>query len=173
MFNQNATITGGMNSNIHAIPLPTPVAAKYSAVATSNLLNILLGILLSGETFTTPYMVVYCNGDTTIHGPFTGKGIVFVNGNVTIDSNMTYTLPSDEAAIIVTGNVTVNSSSTNFIGYWYCGGTFSITSNSVLTRGCIVTNNISTSGHFTASYDPTIWNTPGEANRMKLPGFWP
>lgn len=169
----SAVVTGLVSSNTLPIPLPTPNASNYSAVASSSLLNLLLGILLSGETFTSPYMVIYCDGDTKINGVFTGKGVVFVNGNVTINGNMSYLLPSDEVAVIVTGNVTVQSSSTAFCGYWYCGGTFSVSSNSSLTRGCIATNALTTSGPFTATYDPIIWNTPGEAARLKLPGFWP
>ncbi|MHB8635898.1 MAG: hypothetical protein ACYC96_05435 [Fimbriimonadaceae bacterium] len=171
---QNAAkVTGLCSANTYPIPLTAPVAANYSSISFLNLLNILLGNLLTGETFLTPYSVVYCNGNTTLSGKFTGKGIVFVNGNVTVKANMSYLLPGDEVAIIVTGNVTVTKINKKLIGYWYCGGTFSVAKGTVLTRGCIVTNSLVTPGLFTATYDPIIWNTPGEAKRMKLPGFWP
>ena len=91
------TVTGLTSSNVVPLPYPTPVASNYSAVASSSLLGILLGIVLSGEVYTTPYMVVYCTGNTSIRGTFTGKGIIFVDGNVTVNGNMSYLLPTDEA----------------------------------------------------------------------------
>lgn len=173
-FSKNsATVTGTAIGSTNPIPFPVPVAANYSAVASSSLLNILLGIILSGETFTTPYMVIYCGNDTTMSGIFSGKGVLFVNGNVTISGNMTYLLPTDEVAIIATGNVTVQNSNTSIVGYWYCGGTFTTQSNTNLTRGSIVTNTFSPGSNFSATYDPTIWTTGGEAERLKLPGVWP
>jgi hypothetical protein len=169
----SATVTGTIFGNSSSIPLPAPSSGNYASFSILNLLNLLFGNHISGETFLTSYSVIYCQGSTTINGTFTGKGIIFILGDVTVNGQMTYSSPTDELAVIATGNVTIQNSNSNIVGYWYCGGTFSASSNLTLTRGCIVTNSLSTSGAFTANYDPTIWNTPGEANRMKLPGFWP
>lgn len=168
-----ASVTGLVSSNTFPIPLPVPLASNYSSISLLNLLGFLLGNHINGEAFLAPYEVAYCLGNTTITGTISGQGIIFVNGNATVTGNLTYSSPTDEVAIIVTGNVSFSGGASNFIGYWYCGGTFSASSNLTLTRGCVVANSLTTSGAFAANYDPIIWNTPGEAYRMKLPGFWP
>jgi hypothetical protein len=169
-----AAITGAQSSHLHSIPLPSPVSSNYWGVASATMLNI-FGNSLSGYTFTRPYSVLYCDGDTTIHGTFSGKGIVFVHGDVYTDNSMSYSQASDELAIIVTGDVIVNNPShTNLVGYWDCGGTFNASYGGTVTRGCVVANAFSSSSNgFTVTYDQTIWNTLGEPKRMKLPGFWP
>jgi hypothetical protein len=169
----SATATGLVSSNVVPIPLPAPNSSNYASISLLNLLGWLLGNNINGELFLSPYEVVYCGGHTNLQGTFSGKGIVFINGNVTVNGNMSYSAPSDELAVIVTGNVTFSGGVSTIVGYWYCGGTFSAGSNLTLTRGCIVANTLTTSGNFTAYYDPIIWNTPGEAARLKLPGFWP
>jgi cytoskeletal protein CcmA (bactofilin family) len=172
--NQNgASVSGLVSSNTIPIPLPAPMASNYSSISLINLLNFLFGNNINGESFLSSYEVVYCLGNTTLKGTLSGKGIIFVNGNLNISGNLNYSSPTDEAAIIVTGNVNFFGGVSSIVGYWYCGGTFSAPWSLTLTRGCIVANALTTSGNLTATYDPIIWNTPGEAYRMKLPGFWP
>jgi len=169
----SATVTGSQLTSVVPISFPVPNPSDYSSFSILNLLNILFGNHISGQAFLIPYSVVFCQGATTINGTFTGKGIIFVQGDVTVNGTMTYGSANDELAVIVTGNVTVQNPTASFVGYWYCGGTFTGLDNSSLSRGSIATNVLADSDHFSINYDPTIWNTPGEANRMKLPGFWP
>ena len=168
-----ATVTGLVSSNVNSIPLPSPNWFNYFSVNSLFLFNPIFGNFIFGETFNTPYEVIYCQGQTSINGTIRGKGIIFVNGNLFVDGDMSYFSANDETSIIVTGNVQINNNVHNIVGYWYCGGGFSTSGNVTLTRGCIVTDWLALSGLFAATYDPTIWNTPGEAKNMKLPGFWP
>jgi hypothetical protein len=166
----HSTITGQATSSANTIPFPTVTSSNYLSLGS------LLGSLLGGHTFSPSYEVEYKNGailPVSMQGTFSGKGIIFIVGNLNITNDTSYSSSTDDVLIIVTGNVTVESGASNIVGYFYCGGTFTCSSHLTVTRGAIAANAFNAASSLTINYDPTIWTTIGEANRMKMPGFWP
>ena len=166
------TVTGKTYTHALGIVFPTIVDANY----TSGALPYLLGTM-AGDIFVGNYLVTYRNGNLTLSGGFTGKGVLFIKGDLTIGGNISYLAGADRMAVIVTGNITFTNSNTSIAGYYFCGGTCTVAAGQSVTiaPGSLVCNvlSVSATGSLAINYDPIIWTTIGEGRNMKLPGLWP
>jgi hypothetical protein len=149
-------------------------AGTYHAAATT----LISGGVIHGYVFASPtasgYPLIYSSGDTTISGYFSGSGVVFVAGNVTIDGDIT-TGVGNHLAIITSGQVWLTSSAIHINAYIFTANTLS-TGSAGRTRyftGGIVANWISVGDNFSASFDTLVRDNPVEAYNLKLPGVWP
>jgi len=179
----SSTVTGRQLTGQTAIAWPTIQTSDYLLDATAQslggyatiyLLNTTFNsVALPSSTYNGKYYLDYFTFDLSLSGSMTGKGVLYVNGNLTITGNLSYSNSSSEVAIIVKGNVTVNNSVSNVQGYIFCGGTFSHGQNLVMSRGTIVANNYSTTKDITIVRDNFVRDNNDEGAKLRLPYYWP
>lgn len=165
-------VTGSIWNRCPTIPFPAVNAADYFVGG----VPILVGGI-NGHSFTPTvvnYETLYVPGNATIRGAYSGKGVIFVGNDITIDGDIQYVDSSSVMAIIAFDDILVQPGVTRIDGYIFANDEFrSDSPNLTLGRGAIVAKRIDLNGAMTATYDPWIWNDPEEAQRLKLPGFWP
>ena len=113
----------------------------------------------------------YRNGDATLNTTYTGRGTVFINGNLTIRS-LTRLAADDEIVLIVNGNVVLESN--RIPAFLFCSGNVSYTGGGNLTiDGALFCNKLDMSGKkLTVNFDPFFWDAPRWDQRMRVPGMW-
>lgn len=179
----SSTVTGRQLTGLSTITWPTVLTTTYLTETTAASLVGYGAIYLLNTTFnsavfpSTPYQgkyyIDFFTFDLSLSGSMTGKGTLYVAGNLTITGDLTYSNSSSEVAIIVKGNVTANSSVNNLQGYIFCGGTFSHSKDLVISRGAVVTNAYSATKDLTIVRDNFIRDNNDEATRLRLPYYWP
>lgn len=170
------SVSGKTTTLSAPISFPTTVPSTYQSQAT---ITFPCNTTLAGYTFQPPtasgdYPLVYCGAGLTLSGNFSGSGVIFANGNATINGDIS-TGPNDHVVIIVNTNLTIASTAKNIHAYIFCGGTTSIdASPSLLTiESGWITKDMSPSRDILAAFDPYLRDHPVDAYRLKLPGVWP
>lgn len=168
----NLTVDGDRISNSDPITFPSVSAAQYQSSATNSLATTTINGYAFPAADASGYPIVYVGSDLSIQGTFSGNGVIFVNGNLTIAGDVSVSA-SSHLLIIVTGDVAFNAR--NLGAYLYCGGTLTFPSSgsSRTSTAGIVTANLSLGHGLNASFDPWIRDNPVEAYKMRLPGVWP
>lgn len=165
-------VTGSIWNPCPSISFPSVNATDYLVGGVSVLLG---GI--NGHSFTPTvmnYETLFFPRNATIRGTYSGKGVIFVGDDITIDGNIQYADSSSVMAIIALDDIFVQPGVSRIDGYIFANDEFrSDSPNLTLGRGAIVARRFDLNGALTATYDPWIWNDPEEAQRLKLPGFWP
>lgn len=167
---EQLTITGSVFENTPSIPMPTVDPLNYSTASGVTT----IGTSLNGYTFTTGVtgtQLLYAPSDLSLRGTFRNKGTIFVNGNVTVTSAMSYFNTSSRLTVIATGSITFDSP--NVVGYFFGNFCYTGTSGVNVSRGGLAFNNYFLSGPVTVINDPAVWNDPSEGPKMYLPGFYP
>lgn len=168
-----ATVTGNTLLNASAIPFPTVLNTNYSAVANQ---TVTAGSL-NGATFSATsgnYYLIYCSRTAvTVSGTFSGKGTVFVNGNLTVNAPITVANSSSRVAIIASGSITFTHSGPHN-AYFY-GSSVSLPLTGVtISKGALVVGQLSTlTAPITISNDPAVWTDLTEGTKHRLPGLFP
>ncbi|MEI7576650.1 MAG: hypothetical protein WCK51_07140 [Armatimonadota bacterium] len=113
----------------------------------------------------------YNDGNVTFDVQYSGRGTVFVKGNVFI-KNFARNSSTDQGLIIVDGNVTLQTN--NLSGYLICNGIVSRSGGSDLTvEGGIWANKFNLGNQeLTVVEDSFFWNSPAWDKRMRVPGMW-
>jgi Tfp pilus assembly protein PilX len=118
------------------------------------------------------------NYATTLNG-LSGT-TVWINqssGSANFSGNATIGTPSSPVLIVVNGNLNISGNFTLY-GFMFVLGASSATTNLsgniTINGGMATTDNISASGNFTLTYDPSVLNNVQTANSYyaKVPGSW-
>ena len=167
----STTVTGSTLPNAPAVPFPSFVGQNYVAAADTTFSD----SAMNGYTFALggSYPLVYCGGDLTIQGTFSGKGTIFVAGDVEVAGNMSYADSSSELVIIAAGGIDFDSGVTNAVGYFFTPNSLQIAGGLAITRGAIAAGDLEWTGMLDIAGDPDVWNTGAEGHSLKLPGMWP
>jgi hypothetical protein len=168
-----ATVTGNQNANITPLAFPTVVNTNYSTVANLTV----AGGTIGTRTFPTTasqYYLIYSSANTNINGTFTGKGTIFVNGNVTINGAVLYGNATSRVAIIAKGSITFTTSAA-CNGLYYAGTSCSLPLGGItITKGSIVAGSLGTLlSPMTITNDTTAWTDITEGTKHRLPGLYP
>ncbi len=171
------TVTGRILTSSPGRPFPSLSSSVYYANAdriidqpggTSKLFNI---------TFAKPYELVFVDDDLDVSGMVSGRGTLFVRGDVRVNGSITYPFSSSRLVIIATGDITVDANAAPLVsGYFFTAGRFHVQgggTSSVFLRGAVVANDLRFDRPITIAYDPTVRDDRNSAVRFKLPGFWP
>lgn len=113
----------------------------------------------------------YRNGDATLNTTYTGKGTVFVNGNLTI-KNLARLAADDEIVLIVNGNVFIESN--RVPAFLFCNGSVTYSGAAPMSLdGALFCNKLEMGGNkLTVNFDPFFWDAPRWDQRMRVPGMW-
>lgn len=168
------SILGLKQENVPAKTFPTLDGSAYSTAATS----VRLTGTQNGYTFptvasTSPYPMLYVDGDLTLRGSISGVGTIYVAGNLTYSNSSSYANSSSRVAIIVSGNMSLPSY--DIVGHHYVTGTTTIsgsTSKSI-NPGSLASKSLTISRALTVNHDLAVLDDPSEALRHRLPGYWP
>ncbi len=167
------TITGTTNANTYAINFPSVDSGTYQAAAN----RVLSGSLVFGFTFgsASTYDLVYHSGTLSISGSISGNGTIYCSNDITISADLTYANSASHLVLITPGKINISSSVRNFVGYLYCGNQLTLSGVGLknLLRGNFACSSMTNVSGFYATYDPFIWNSPSEAVKLHIPGFWP
>lgn len=166
-------ILGLKRENVPSKLFPTLDGSVYSTAATvmraGGNMN---GCAFSTVTSSSPYPLLYVDGDLSLRGTLSGIGTIYVRGNLSYGGNTGYSGGS-RVVIIVEGNLTLGAN--DIVGTHYVSGTTTISGNSgkKIAPGNIVSRSLTISRDLTVVNDLSIVNDPNEANRHRLPGYWP
>lgn len=167
-----ASVTGNTIKSTSTAPFPSVDKVLYLAAS-----PVVIAVnAIAGSVFPAvePYQLQYRTGDLSLSGAFTGKGTIFVDGNVTIAGNVSYGDSSSRLVVISTGSITVAAGVTSYVGFYYSPTEFKISAAAAtLTSGSIAAQKLVLSGPLTATHDPAFWNDPLEGPKHRIPGFWP
>ena len=176
----NLQVSGMKNLSSPVIPFPAISSTVYYNQSllwgTVSLLPSITGVLFL-TSITGEYPVMYVDNNLSLSGTLTGKGTIFVNGNVDIVGNLAYANSSSQVAIIANGSIRIKAAATSVVGYFYATsdlkleGTSAITHT--LTRGSFCANRIIFETPVVAVNDPALFNTVSEGVKMHMPGLWP
>jgi len=134
-----AAASGSIGANVRIKPEPTSSGwrinnyGSHRLVPTGTVYDYLASRLRSKATNTACSLTglsagnnyYQCVGDTSFGGAAPGgNNIFFVDGNLTVNSNLTLQV-NDTAVFIVQGNITINTSVNRIDGIYVAGGTFS------------------------------------------------
>jgi hypothetical protein len=173
----NMTITGTRLAYAPVQEFPDITRSDYQSTATVNYGS----STMNGYTFAAvpagqPYPLVYRNGNLSISGTFSGKGVIYVTGTVTFTGSTAYANSNSHVAIIAEGDIDSQGVSTSLVGYIYTRGTFTASGGGsrILSRGSIVCGEYSLNNTWNSAInDRLVWNVPEEGYFLRLPGFWP
>jgi cytoskeletal protein CcmA (bactofilin family) len=154
----NPNISGTTTSGAPRVAMPTIDLAYYLSKATT-ILNgdqTLNGASLDGVT--------YINGNASIHGQFSGKGVIVVTGSVEINANCSLAQSGDEFAIVSAGSVRVNGTCT-IDGWIYTHnvdvpGAFAGNGNATINGG-VIADVLNVNGNLTVHYNTATVDLPG------------
>lgn len=161
------TMLGASKVNMPTVSSLPYVTAALVTWATGTVTNIVFGAGAEPK-------LIYRLGDVTIGGTVSGNGTIYVDGNVTIGSNLSYTSASDRLVVIATGKITVGAAATSFVGHYFTPTEFvtNATTNN-LTKGSIVSQKLTLNGAIQVTHDSYFWDDPTEGAKYRLPGMWP
>lgn len=118
--------------------------------------------------------LIYRLGNVTIGGTVSGRGTVFVEGDVAIGSDLTYATADDRLVVIATGKVQVQAGVSNIVGHYYSPVEFRTnTGTTNLTCGSIVAQKVTLDGPLVITHDSFFWDDPTQGAKYRLPGDWP
>jgi hypothetical protein len=168
------TVTGDTIEGASALKFPKVKKDDYKAAAdvTYTFASMNGYSFGSGGAY---YPLIYCDSSLFIKGTFSGKGTIFVHGNVTIYASTYYADSNSEVAIICDGDLFFETIVVSAVGYLFApGNTISQGPMGVnVTRGSIVTGNLYWNGTMNVVHDPAVWDSPTEGKKLRLPGMWP
>jgi hypothetical protein len=171
-----ATISGSVVPNASVISFPTLDPTLY----TQNADVIYTKTSISNYTFATSsgnYQLIVRSGNLSISGTFTGKGCIFVDGEVNVPSNITYGNSDSKLVVLATGPIKfgANTSNPRLNQGYYCGASLEFPSAGLtISSGGLVVGSVSNPGNpLAVIHDPTIWKDSAEAKKLRVPGFWP
>jgi hypothetical protein len=125
----------------------------------------------------SPYPVFYYGNDLSIEGTYAGRGTLAINGNLTLSANSSYPGVTSRVVFIVKGNLYVDAACTSFVGTYIVDGNiiFMGSAAKTMTRGNLIcSGNFDPQlANFNATADRAFWNDRTEAQKHRLPGFWP
>jgi len=167
----STTVTGSTLPFATTPAFPTASASAYQAAATAPFTD----PSMDGYAFPagSPYALVYCGADLSIQGTFSGKGTIYVAGNVKVAGDMSYADPSSELVIVAGGNITFSSNVANAVGYLFTPNEVQASGSLRITRGAVAGGSIQWTGTLTVAGDPDVWANEAEGAALKLPGMWP
>lgn len=166
-------VLGLKRENIPSKAFPTLDRSAYSTAATvTRAGGNMNGYAFSAVTSSSPYPLLYVDGDLTLRGTLSGVGTIYVSGNLSYGGNTGYSGGS-RVVIIVEGNMTLGSN--DVVGIHFVSGTTTIsgTSGKKIEPGNIVSKSLTISRDLTVVNDLSVVNDPNEAIRHRLPGYWP
>jgi hypothetical protein len=173
-----SSVSGNRLLQARTVQFPGVNAGDYNPGLIGGLLNALTLILgnLVGRVFPTvePFQLLYRGGNLSLSGEFSGKGTVFVAGDVTISGNMTYANADSRLVVIATGRITIGAGVTNYVGFYYTPTEFvSSATATTLTSGSIAAQKLTVNGPMTIVHDPSFWDQPELGVKHRIPGLWP
>lgn len=125
----------------------------------------------------SPYPVFYYGNHLSIEGTYSGRGTMAVNGNLTLSANSSYSNATSRVVFIVKGNLYVDPACTSFVGTYIVDGSITFMGNAgkTMTRGNLISsgNFDPQLANFNATADRAFWNDRTEAQKHRMPGFWP
>jgi hypothetical protein len=149
----------------------TYLAASFTSIGSGSINGLNFSV---GGAF---HPLHYRSGNLSLRGTFSGRGTIFVAGNVTVNGDIAYANAASRLVIIVDGNVLVNEPVAALEGIWFVKGDFILETNGVaktLGRGSIAASKIDLKNvQLTARHDPAFWLDRSEAHRHRYPGVWP
>lgn len=167
-----AVIGGNVMLGSKAIPWPTLNKLLYVVPASKTLLSNSLSSIDFG-TEANPKLW-HRLGNLDIGGTISGRGTLFVDGDVKVTNNLTYASASDRLVVIATGKVEVDNATTSFVGHYYALGDFKTNGTTTnLVSGSVAAQRLDHAGALNITFDPYFWNDPSEGPNYWLPGVWP
>ncbi|HVT14316.1 MAG TPA: hypothetical protein VHE55_18780 [Fimbriimonadaceae bacterium] len=173
LFNPTGLIRvgGGIMTGITPYDFPTLNNNTYLGQASSVLTG---NQTLGGYTFPVQNALVVVNGNLTLNNAqITRSGTFYVTGSVTVNK-VTRASSSDHIAIITPNNITFSngSSAVTAEGYFFAGGTITLSSNLNLT-GAMIGNAYSGAKPLNITWDSWIMADPANGQTLKVPALWP
>lgn len=173
-LNVGSAVTGHFLTGVRTQAMPTAVAANYTSVGTS------VGNSLTDVTFGAEsggFYPVFAKGAgnmTLGGGTMTGKGTLYVAGNLTVNGNYNYANADSRAVIIVGGRMTVAAGVTQLAGTFYVLGRIDMTGTTLtIPRGNLCTGNVlsRTPTALNVTQDRTFLDSADECRKHRLPGY--
>lgn len=165
---------GGTTKNVSSIPsIGTITTTNYTSSAN----RILVTATLAGITFAASPELYSRAGALTISGIVRNKGVIFVNGDVTIAADVTYFDSSSALSVIATGKITILGTVLNLAGMYWAGNDITLSTGvttlnapkTVLaTKGTLILNR-----PLNITYDNRAVLSQQFGYDMKLPRYWP
>lgn len=173
LFNPTGLISvgGGIMTGITPYVFPTINSQSYLGQASSVLAG---NQTLAGYTFPVQNALVVVNGNLNLsNAQITRSGTFFVTGNVTV-SKVTRSSQADHIAIICPNNITFSNGSSTVTaeGYFFAGGTITISSSLNLT-GAMIGNSYSGAKPLNITWDQWIMADQANGQALKVPALWP
>lgn len=177
------TSVGLADSRLESLP-GTPAASALivndPALKNGEVFRMFLGMTPSRYAQHPALRVVTCGDDcssalTTAYA--SGKRMLWVNGDLTIDSNISLGTADDPLVLIATGNVTITGAF-KFAGLLVARGdldwTASTGSNSVITGAVVVEGDLATTGNMDIAYVQTVADRLRNSigSYARVPGGW-
>lgn len=167
-----AAVSGNTVLSAAKVPFPTFSSLSYLAAALITWVTGTVTSIAFGPGVTPK--LIYRLGNLSIGGLVTGQGTIFVEGDVTIASDLTYGSASDKLVVITTGKITVANTATNLVGHFFTPVEFiTNTGTTRVTSGSIAAQKLTLNGAIDVTHDSYFWNDSSEAVKFRLPGVWP
>lgn len=177
----DAQAGGTINSSTTAMGAKYPGVPDATIFTRSGLLDYLtlssikylLGQDWNGYTFsavpdTSNYPLVHILGNLKLKGPISGRGTIYITGNLTMSGDVTYADPTSKVVFIVGGNAVITN---NMAGYVYAMGNLNVNERVTVNGGLYGVNKVAMDMQTTVNFDPYIAVNPSEGTRFWLPGY--
>lgn len=169
-----ANYSGNFWPNAPEVAFPDVVATNYSSATHTAITKTSVTTGLTFGAAGTEYPLHYRNGDLSFKGTVSGKGVLFVNGNLAISGVISYADANSCIAIIATGNIDFGLTASNTVGYMYAGNSINTPAVAVInSKGSLVAGSMTILGPVSVTNDPRVWLDADEGRKLRLPGFWP
>lgn len=164
------TISGRQKKGQPKIAFPPPASfTSYTLGADSINLS---SRTISLGTFSSSYYTIVVFGDVNLSGTYTGTGVIYATGDVTITGNVAASDANSRISIIAAGQVTIRPAVTHLDAICYAGDGFVVNGN-VAVHGSLVGKTFSISAPLAIDYDDGMLSDPNLGYSLKLPGMWP
>lgn len=171
-LNVGTTVSGHYLTGVRAQTMTTSVATNYTGTALGNSMADLTFGPESGGFY--PVSTKAAGNLTLSGGTISGKGTVFVAGNLTINGNYNYADTNSRVVFIVKGRLTVGATATQIVGTYLVesridlsGVTLTVPRGNLCTAGTINR----TLCALDITQDMAFLDSQAECTKHKIPGF--
>ena len=116
------------------------------------------------------YRMLYKVGDVIITGNFTGSGLIVATGDVTLYGPCSV---SGGRIVVVAGDELLLRGTAPINAYVYARTVYHQDKLNNLIGAIVCQQMGSNKADCNVTYDPYLWNNPGERIKLRMPGHWP
>lgn len=168
------TVGGHLISGARAQTIVTVPATLYPPLGTEIPASRVANLTFSGLDSAGLYPVQFRNGNLNLSGgTLSGKGTVYVSGNLIIEGNLNYATADSRVLFIIGGNLRVQNTVASMVGSYFAIGRNNLlpTNLAVLRGNLIAGDRIERSGTLNVTQDNGLLSRD-EAMKHRVPGIW-